>query len=445
VAIPTFVAAGSKAQAAGTLSIPYYAGHTTNDIALIFVAGYADVTFGAATGFTAETQVNHALGLRTRLYWRRLDGSESANISITGATSNANIGVMLGFSGCAPSGTPYEDYGSVTGDVASNLVTSGATTTAGSDRLLVRSYVHEMGVASSPPASWTERFDSFETVINAVTLAIDTLGVASSGTTAATSRNLGSGNGTSFAVLDLALKPQTGTAYTMAADKADLAAGGQDTTLKAVRTMSAANASLSIAGQNVTLLASHNPLAADFAALSLTAQDVGLNKGQRMAADVASLSIAGQNVTLTAIRTMPADNASLTAPGQDANLLHGHLVSAQLGTLTVNGQDVSFLFNRLIGASNGSLTFGGQVVLLTKTWLPLVADNATLTLYGQDVTLAKGRRIVADFGALTIAGQTVSFIGPRRFDIGEGVVITGTAYGYALMGRAAGYAISGRA
>lgn len=206
-ATPTFVAVGAKAQAAGTLSIPYYAGHDSGHIGLIFVAGYNDVTFGAATGYTAETQVNHASGMRCRLYWRRLDGSESANVSITGATSNANIGVMLGFSGCVSTGTPYEDYGSVTGDVASSLVTSGATTTAGNNRLLVRAYSHEMGVGTSPPGSWTERFDDFETVISAITLAIDSLGVAASGTTSATSRNLGGGNGTSYACLDLALLP----------------------------------------------------------------------------------------------------------------------------------------------------------------------------------------------------------------------------------------------
>jgi len=203
----SFVAAGAKAQAAGTLDVPYYSGLAANDIAIILAAGYNDVTFGTATGFTAETQVNHASGNRIRLYWKRLDGSESGNVSITGATGAANIGVMLGFRGAITTGTPYEGYATSNGNVASNLVTSPATTTTADGRIALRLYTHEWGAGTTPPATWTERFDGFETIISAITISADTKDVATASTEAATTRNLGGGNGTSYVCAGLALIP----------------------------------------------------------------------------------------------------------------------------------------------------------------------------------------------------------------------------------------------
>ncbi|MDO8942301.1 MAG: hypothetical protein Q7U75_03910, partial [Desulfobacterales bacterium] len=185
-----------------------YAGWAAGQTSIIVVAGYADVTFGAATGYTAQTQVNRTTGMRARIYHRNLDGSEGTNVSITGATANANLGFMLGFAGAdVVSATPFEGYASSSGDVSGGLVTSPATTTTGVDRLLLRIYTDEQGVLSSPPATWTERFDNFETIISAITGAADTKELAAAGTEAATSRSYGGGDGTTYVCFGLALVP----------------------------------------------------------------------------------------------------------------------------------------------------------------------------------------------------------------------------------------------
>lgn len=187
---PVFVAVGTKASAAGTLSVPYYAGVAANHIALIIAAGYNDVTFGEISGWNSETQVN-SIGMHAKVYWKRLTGGESGSESITGATSNANHAVMLGFSGCTTSGTPYEDFQSNSSD-GSTSNTSDSTTTTGPNRLLVRFYTDEAGgISTTPPASWTERYEDWDTVpsMGFNRIAVDTIEQATAGTVSATTRS----------------------------------------------------------------------------------------------------------------------------------------------------------------------------------------------------------------------------------------------------------------
>lgn len=186
-ATPTVVAVGAKAQAAGTLNVPYYAGLAANDIAVIIACGYDDVTFGSLTGYTAETQVGSASATRARLYWKRLTGSESGSESITGATSEVNHGVMIGIRGCITTGTPYEGYASNSGSGTS--VTSPATTTTSTNRLLLRTYADESGgTNTTPPSGWSERYEDWETVTGFLRLALDTKEQTTAATVTATSR-----------------------------------------------------------------------------------------------------------------------------------------------------------------------------------------------------------------------------------------------------------------
>lgn len=204
-ATPTFVAVGAKAQAAGTLNVPYYAGLAANDIAIMIATGYDDVSFGTVSGWTAESQVSVTSAMRARLYWKRLAGSESGTESITGSTANANHGVMIGFRGCITSGTPYEAYNSNT-SAGNTSVTSPSTTTTGANRLLLRVYTDEDGgTNTTPPAGWTEQYENWETVVGFNRIALDTLAQASAATVSATSRTASFPS--SWVTLGLALLP----------------------------------------------------------------------------------------------------------------------------------------------------------------------------------------------------------------------------------------------
>lgn len=214
---PTYVAAGTLAQSATTpnptLSIPYYAGLAANDIAIIMCGGYpgsGTYTFPAVSGWTLANDTSSDPGFGTTqqgIYWRRLDGGESGNVSValTGSSDTA-LGIMFGIRGCITSGTPYEDLdvNSEASGVTSDYTSQSITTTA-ANRLLLRMGMDEDAGTSSVPASWTQRFESTESIGGYMCVTLDTLAQATATTVSATTRT-GSFS-SSFVIHTMAMLP----------------------------------------------------------------------------------------------------------------------------------------------------------------------------------------------------------------------------------------------
>lgn len=217
-ATPTFVAAGTLAQSTTatnpTISVPYYSGLAANDIAIIHCGGYTEsgeYTFPTISGWTLIDELSSSPTFGTThqgLYWRRLDGGESGNVSVafTSAANDIATGVMFGIRGCITSGTPYEDMDVISGAPgATTSMTSQSITTLGPNRLCLRVAMDEDAGSSSVPASWTQRYELIETALSAVTSTLDTIEQSSAGTVSASTRTQSFSG--SFVIHTLAMIP----------------------------------------------------------------------------------------------------------------------------------------------------------------------------------------------------------------------------------------------
>lgn len=205
---PTIVASGAVALGTSSLSVPYYAGLAANDIAIILVYAYGNVTFGSASGFTAESQVNTTQSgtpaTRCRIYWKRLVGSESGTVSISTTSADASSGRMIGARDCILTGTPYEGYASNNGNTGTTM-TSPSTVTSGPDRLLLRFWGTESVDTSTPPATWTEEYESANGTAGFTVIACDSKQRATAGTESASTRT--QTDNSSYVSFGLALMP----------------------------------------------------------------------------------------------------------------------------------------------------------------------------------------------------------------------------------------------
>jgi hypothetical protein len=182
---PTFVAAGTVATGSTSLSIPYYAGLQADDIAIVWAGANSNPTVGTIAGFTALTPIS-AGNFDAGLFWRRLTGGESGNVSLSMTGANQCVGVMIGIRGAITSGTPHEGHASTTEDNEDAEVAGPDLTTTGSNRLGIRFGYNDAGQTnasqlSDPPATWTERLDVLAHT-SRVGLQIDTKEIASATT-----------------------------------------------------------------------------------------------------------------------------------------------------------------------------------------------------------------------------------------------------------------------
>lgn len=159
VAAPTFVAAGVSASGTGDITPGLPAGHTTNDILLLFVqssnqtatapAGWAQL--GPAAGFgTAAT----ALSTRGTIFWKRHDGSE-VDPTVTD-TVDHTLGQIVGIRGCVTTGDPFLCIGTTKPKLtASTTGTASAGATPWEQCLVVNAFFHGLDSATAVFSSWT--------------------------------------------------------------------------------------------------------------------------------------------------------------------------------------------------------------------------------------------------------------------------------------------------
>ena len=158
--VPTFVAGGSTASTTSTTLTPGLpTGWAANDIFIMSVAqhgnqsstGYPTISGWTSMGTYTDSQTS------ATWYWRRSTASESAPLIdlVTNDSSNAVLGKILAFRGCATGVTPYSDL-SLT-NYYSSSITIGAVTPTVDNGLYVGIMAcgtrHSWSVA--PPASGT--------------------------------------------------------------------------------------------------------------------------------------------------------------------------------------------------------------------------------------------------------------------------------------------------
>lgn len=155
---PTFVAAGTSATGTGAIVPGLPAGHTTNDILLLFVqsdnqaatapAGYAQLGSQPALG-TAAT----ASATRLAIFWKRDSGADSdPTVADTGDHTLAQI---IAIRGCPTTGDPFVSVGQTRKATASTTGTGSAGATTVDNCLIVQAFAHSLDSATAVFSSWT--------------------------------------------------------------------------------------------------------------------------------------------------------------------------------------------------------------------------------------------------------------------------------------------------
>lgn len=169
VTVPTLLNVNTRdldtdAGGAGALVIPYPAGVATNVIAIFHGttnnAASTPHTFNTPAGFTAVVDQMYKDQFRQGLFWRRLDGSESGNVTLSNTVGDANwsfVGSLSLWAGCTTSGTPYEGLSEVANGESTDYQT-GAVTTLGANRKILGFAAGDANLTGTPGAGWTRIF-----------------------------------------------------------------------------------------------------------------------------------------------------------------------------------------------------------------------------------------------------------------------------------------------
>lgn len=194
-ATPTFRSGSTATTTANvsTLDIAYPAGLANNDILILAVNFAADgETVTTPAGFTqignTESPYSEDAGandMHSACYWKRADGTETGNLTITKSGAGGGLGIFYAafaaYQGCLQSGSPIDGTSDVTD--ATTPYTMGSITTAGANRRAVCVFCIEDNEARStgPASGWTQRVSLISGIGLDGTVVIDDIEQASAG------------------------------------------------------------------------------------------------------------------------------------------------------------------------------------------------------------------------------------------------------------------------
>lgn len=156
--VPTVVSVGTSATGTGNVTPGLPAGHTTNDILLLFVqsnmqaatapAGYAQL--GPSAGIGIAAAAGAFLGT---VFWKRDGGAEAAP-TVTD-TGDHTLAQMMAIRGCPTSGDPFLNIGATRKSTASTTGTASAGATPVDACMVINAFFHGLDSASAIFSSFT--------------------------------------------------------------------------------------------------------------------------------------------------------------------------------------------------------------------------------------------------------------------------------------------------
>lgn len=182
---PSFGSVGTHSNtSSSTASIPVPAGVASGDIIVIpiFIDGGTVSITAMASGFTdapsgpvstGSTSPNHTLAV----VWKRATGSDSGTYDFTLSGSTYRAGSAVRYTGCVPSGSPWDSGVDWEIDTVNDTDTAPVTiTTTGADRRLIWCGTDWTGGTWTPPAGFTDQFDTGDHVNTLADMAAPTAG-----------------------------------------------------------------------------------------------------------------------------------------------------------------------------------------------------------------------------------------------------------------------------
>lgn len=155
MAVPTFVAVGTRASALGSTNVSWPAGHQADDIGLLLIhtanqavpatpSGWAEVANSPQGAGTAGA----AGSCRLTLYWKRATSAAEADVA-TGDSGDHNVAVIAVFRGCETAGDPVDtSAGDALASASTTVTVPGGTTTA-DECLVVAAAVHAIDAVNT--------------------------------------------------------------------------------------------------------------------------------------------------------------------------------------------------------------------------------------------------------------------------------------------------------
>lgn len=169
---PTFRGASSMAVDGSSgggwsINIALPSGYQANDILLCMLATHHLTPTFSISGYTSITTGNFDGGtdIGAQWYYRRAVGPPT-DANPVGASITANgvgifFGVIVAYSGCVTSGTPYEDA-TTNGGESSTVINSATVTAAGNNRrgVCMMAVSNDVVTSNYPPSGWTSRVNA---------------------------------------------------------------------------------------------------------------------------------------------------------------------------------------------------------------------------------------------------------------------------------------------
>lgn len=158
-----------------SVDVAYPTGLAADDILVLFAiydpVGGTSVSWNMPTGFTRiGTEKTLSEGSKTGVFWKRADGTEAGNLTVTlngTMAGGRHLDVILAaYSGCLTGADPVDDFSEVATDIVASTTaaTMGTITTTGDNRRVICGFL--MGADGGrkagdggPATGWTQRGD----------------------------------------------------------------------------------------------------------------------------------------------------------------------------------------------------------------------------------------------------------------------------------------------
>lgn len=161
MAVPVYEDRGAFSAFGGssTNDVDYPTTVILDDILIILILAFGNRTATTPTNWNALADTQDTRSVIT--LWKRATGSESGTETVTLSSSVNSTSIMMRFSGCITTGTPYESLVNG-GHVDSNTQDTGELTTTGIDRLAAAIHVITTEYTPTTPTGYTTEFNEIQ-------------------------------------------------------------------------------------------------------------------------------------------------------------------------------------------------------------------------------------------------------------------------------------------
>lgn len=326
---------------------------TTDAIRVVFVA--------ENNASQARARIGHNSGARESVNGRRVDGSNTAFVSASGAPTTDQF-IVSGLLNYADATAFLYRNNSL---VASSLAFQTAGNTSDTASSAVR--IGRLGTTTvSPWNGYIQEIVAYNTDQQAVRFGIENNANADWSTystsptaTLGYNRTITADPGTfTLTGVDVTLTVAAGTNYSITADVGTFTLTGEDAALQYARIFSA-----------------------DTVSYSLTGIDANFIRVYQFPVDVTTYTLAGQDVTLVKeeAMTMFASHGDFVVTANDANLIYPRSMTADAVSFTLTGQDAGVVVARQLSADLATYAFTGQDAIVRRGY-PLTAGAGTFTV-----------------------------------------------------------------